>query len=345
MAGESDTARSAVKPSKLWITWQFYQGVNPRKLSIPDADLRGKWILITGGNSGIGRESALQFAKWGANIVLGCRPDPPPREPRPDAVVEELKTTARASGHEHTTFEWWECDMSKFSSVEAFGKRWLETDRPLDILANNAGTGGGNTGKPVLTSDGFEMLHQVNFISHVLLTLILLPTLARAPEPRIICTTSNMQYQGVFDLTNANSGKMSYPNNKLYFQTWLTELQARLLKNDKYDHIVVHGVHPGFVITNIWESAGKDLFTKVATALMHYVGVDARQGSLAITNAATNPKWGLKQSGGGGTFANRIWQAKPMPQTKDPECRRKVWDFVGKELKLKERGLLEGLEI
>jgi len=164
MADQSDPNRPAVNPSKLWTNWQFFQGVNPRKLSIPDADLRGKWILITGGNSGIGREAALQFAKWGANIVLGCRPNPPPREPRPDDVVEEIKTTAKASGHEHTTIEWWECDMSKFTSVEAFGKRWLETNRPLDILANNAGTGGGNDGKPKLTSDGFEMLHQVRDI-------------------------------------------------------------------------------------------------------------------------------------------------------------------------------------
>ena len=58
--------------------------------------------------------------------------------------------------------------MSKFTSVEAFGKRWLETNRPLDILANNAGTGGGNDGKPKLTSDGFEMLHQVRDIQSLL---------------------------------------------------------------------------------------------------------------------------------------------------------------------------------
>lgn len=165
MAGDSSIAGEmngkAPKPSAIWAAWQFFQGVDPRKLSIPDADLRGKWIIITGGNSGIGRESALQFAKWGANIILGCRPNPPPREPQPDAVVQELQTAAKASGHENTKFEWWECDMSKFSSVETFGKRWLATDRPLDILANNAGIGGGNKGKSKLTVDGFEMLHQV----------------------------------------------------------------------------------------------------------------------------------------------------------------------------------------
>ncbi|KAL2065898.1 hypothetical protein VTL71DRAFT_3568 [Oculimacula yallundae] len=344
MAQQTYDSAGDPKPSSLWSLWQFLQGIHNRNLSLPDADLRGKWILVTGGNSGIGRESALQFSKWGANVIMGCRPNAPPREPKPEAVLQELKTAARASGHENTTFESWDVDMGDLKSVEAFGKRWLKTDRPLDILANNAGTGGGNDGNPVLTTDGFELVHQVNFISHVLLTLVLLPSLARAPEPRIICTTSNMQYVGKFDLTNANSGTNAYPNNKLYFQTWLTELQARLLRNPKYDHIVVHGVHPGYVITNIWGSTGPDLFSQLAGIMMHLVGIDAQQGSLTILNAATNPDWSLEKSGGG-TFANRIWRAKPMPQTRDLGCRRKVWDFVGEELKLKDTTLLEGLQI
>ncbi|CZT04833.1 hypothetical protein WAI453_007643 [Rhynchosporium graminicola] len=337
-------ASQAPSPSSIWTLWQFFQGIHNGNLSLPVADLRGKWIIVTGGNSGIGREAALQFAKWGANIILGCRPNPPPREPAPDAVIQELKMAAQSSGHENTTFESWECDMSDLASVEAFGRRWLATDRPLDILCNNAGMGGGNDGKPVITIDGFEIVHQVNFICHVLLTLVLLPSLARASEPRIICTTSNMQYIGTFDLTNANNGSASYPNNKLYFQAWLTELQERMSKNDNFDHIVIHGVHPGYTITNIWASNGLDMFSRFAGWLMHYVGIDSQQGSLAIINAATNPEWSLQRSGGGGTFANRIWMAKPMPQTKDPGCRRQVWDFVGEELKLKSKGLLEGLE-
>ncbi len=160
-----------------------------------------------------------------------------------------------------------------------------------------------------------------------------------------------MQYRGIFDLRNANNGIVAYPNNKLYFQTWLTELQSRLSKNDRYEHIVIHGVHPGYVKTNIWAETPNDFGTRLLIFLLKYVGIDAQQGSLAITYAATAPEWGQKTTvngkiiGGGGRFCNRIWDEAPMPQSKDPGCRRMIWDFVSEELKLQEKGLLAGLDV
>jgi hypothetical protein len=88
--------------------------------------------------------------------------------------------------------------------------------------------------------------------------------------------------------------------------------------------------------------------------LLKFIGIDAQQGSIAITYPATSPEWGAeleiqsvdtKGRKGGGNFVNRIWQEEPMPQTKDPKCRHEVWEFVGKELKLQERGLLNELGI
>jgi len=150
-------------PSLWWRRWQAFKGTNPQHLTIPEVDLSNKWVLLAGGNSGIGFEAALQFAKWGANIVLGCRPNPPSHEMHPDEAVKILKDAASAAGH-HTAIEWWECDMSSLKSVEAFGQRWLETGRPLDILANNAGIAPKEStdGKAVLTIDGFEIVHQVS---------------------------------------------------------------------------------------------------------------------------------------------------------------------------------------
>jgi hypothetical protein len=171
-----------------------------------------------------------------------------------------------------------------------------------------------------------------------------------------------MQYKGIFDLANANKGGVqSYPHNKLYFQTWLTELQARMLENDRYKHIIAHGVHPGYVKTNIWVPIQPQEKTKsrkswgdwLLNFLLQYVGIDAQQGSLAITNTATAPEWVLqkdtpnsdgKVGGEGARYSNRIWDEMPMPQTKYPECRRKIWEFVSNELKLEEKGLLTGLE-
>ncbi|KAG0645470.1 Retinol dehydrogenase 13 [Hyphodiscus hymeniophilus] len=342
-------------PSLLWCTWQLLRGMNPRHLTIPDADLRGKWVLLTGGNSGIGREASLQFAKWGANIILGCR-QPPPHEMHPDVAVEEYKAAALAAGHEGTVIQWWEVDMGSLESVEAFAKRWLAKECALDILANNAGLGG-YVGDTKHTIDGFELVHQVNFLSHVYLTMWLLPSLSKARQPRIICTTSNMQYLGTFDLTNTTRGKGAYPNNKLYFQTWLTELQDRMSKHASCEHVVIQGVHPGFVASNIWNLPSNNVKWSERIAgrlslLFGWFGIDPQQGSLSITHAATAAEAGsnlpelldgMKLGRGGGRFFNRIWDEVPMPQTKDPECRQMIWDLVSRELKLEEKGLLNDL--
>lgn len=154
-----DAATSFQGPSAAWRAYRALIGTDPRTLAVEETQLTGKWIIISGGNNGIGREAALQFAKWGASIILACR-DPPPTEIHPEAVVKECFKVAQDASHTHSTFEWWTCDMTDLSNVKAVGERWLATDRPLDILVNNAGISDRH-GPPVLTKDGFEILHQV----------------------------------------------------------------------------------------------------------------------------------------------------------------------------------------
>lgn len=152
------------QPSRLWCTRQAINGCHNRHLAIPDADLRGLWIIITGANSGIGYEAALQFAKWGANIILACRPKCPSTEQHPDDAYRRVQGAARAAGYHDSTIELWDIDMADLSSVEAFAQRWLDTGRPLDTLINNAGMGG-TTGRKIETKDGFGIVHQVRLIA------------------------------------------------------------------------------------------------------------------------------------------------------------------------------------
>ena len=113
-----------------------------------------------------------------------------------------------------------------------------------------------------------------------------------------------------------------------------------MASSSEYSHISITGVHPGFVKTNIWVSSEQRSAEERKTSwiekslrfLLDWYAVDSQQGSLAITNAAT-------AGGGAGGYWNRIWEAVPMPQTRNVNCRRKVWEFVNDELKLEE-GLL-----
>jgi NADP-dependent 3-hydroxy acid dehydrogenase YdfG len=125
------------EPSQQWINERSRKGVTGEKVEAPKADLTGKWIIVTGGNSGIGREAALQLAAWGGNVFIAARENSPSHEPHPSTVVEEMKDIARSNGHSNSEIGWYHVDYADFKSVEAFASEWLSTGRPLDALANN----------------------------------------------------------------------------------------------------------------------------------------------------------------------------------------------------------------
>ncbi|KAL4802194.1 hypothetical protein BDV18DRAFT_167053 [Aspergillus unguis] len=345
-----------VHPSIIWCIINALKGTNSTVLTkkeVPVPDLSGKWIIITGSNNGIGFEAAKTFAEAGANLILGCR-DPPAWETHPEAAVEQCQALAREAGHD-SVIEWWEVNMADLSSVEAFAQRWTATGRGLDILCNNAGMGPPASNTPVLTTDGFELLHQVNFTSHALLTMRLLDSLAKAPEPRIVCTTSCFHFLGKFDLDhfNGEAGMQGNPygNNKLYFQTWLVELHNRLLNNNKYKHITVNGINPGYVNTGIWNNPRPDVSQNLDRYgyvffqwLASWVAITPQQGSMAIVYAATSEEFGpdvevqgvgTGRGKGGGHYINRIWDAAMMPHCTDQETRKRIWTKVAEELKFK----------
>ncbi|KAL9053813.1 MAG: hypothetical protein Q9162_004532 [Coniocarpon cinnabarinum] len=337
-------------PSPKWISAQTRKGLLSTYLTIPDADFTGKWVLITGANNGIGREAALRMASWGANIVLACR-NPPPHETHPEDVVSECLIAARSRGIKESLFEWWEVDFARLSSVEALAKKWLDSGRVLDVLCNNAGMGSSPAGqnRNFYTKDGFEIIHQVNFLSHVLLTLHLLPSIARSSHARIVCTTSCLHYPGIYDLDNFNGEKIRtglggvqyYKDSKLYFQIWLTELQRRLSQHSQYRHIVVNGIHPGYANTGVWHLNDGAFSNLTGGTLVRFLvtlwGITSEQGSLAITYAASSAEAGS----GGGRYFNRIFEEEAIPHTRDPDARLRVWRKVNDELKLEDKGLLQ----
>ncbi|KAL2862671.1 uncharacterized protein BJX67DRAFT_391110 [Aspergillus lucknowensis] len=345
-------------PPRWWCLWNALRGTNNTTITtaqVPVPELTGKWIIITGSNNGIGFEAAKTFATAGANLILACR-DPPARERHPNAAVAECKELANSAGHE-PTIEWWEIDMADLSTVEAFAARWLATKRPLDILCNNAGISPPAT--DVRTKDGFALVHQVNFLSHVLLTLRLVESLAMSTEPRVVCTTSCFHFLGRFDMEHFNAGEGMlgdpYGNNKLFFQMWLVELQHRFLRSASYRHITVNGIHPGYVYSGIWDNprpdAGWTLRFPLLKYLASWLAITPEQGSRAIVYAATSAEFapnpdvqgvGVIGGKGGGHYINRIWEAEAMPYCYDEEARLEVWGRVAEELNLAERGV-EGI--
>jgi hypothetical protein len=111
------------------------------------------------------------------------------------------------------------------------------------------------------------------------------------------------------------------------------------------------------MILGIWELNNKTSWltpikTYVVKAAAYFLGINAEQGSLAITNAASCEDAGphLQSQGvgngkgkGGGRYFNRTTEITPMPHSRDPDCRQRVWRKVNDELKLQDKGLLDVL--
>lgn len=184
-------------------------------------------------------------------------------------------------------------------------------------------------------------------------TLLLLPSIAKAPKPRVIFTTSCFHYKGIYDMEDFNAekgnaglaGLQLYQNSKLYLQIWLTELQHRLLQHEQYKHIVVQGVHPGYVNSGVWNLNFKGVFSVIAQAAVKFrawlLAIDSQQGSLAILHGATSADAGVK----GGRYFSRISEEVPMPHCHDRDARLRVWRKTNEELNLEGRGLLDVLGV
>src|SRR5688572_12557998 len=123
-------------------------------------DLRGKLVLVTGGSSGLGQESARALAAKGAHVVLTARDVAKGR-----AVVDGI---VASTGNRNVELE--ELELDSLASIRAFAGRFLARHDRLDVLLNNAGVMACPFGR---TKDGFELQFGTNHVGHFLLTCLL----------------------------------------------------------------------------------------------------------------------------------------------------------------------------
>ena len=136
----------------------------------------GKTAVVTGANTGIGKETALDFAQRGARVILACRDG--------DKAKDAAREITAETGSDKVVVRI--LDLGSFESVRAFAKLINETEERLDILVNNAGL----SGTYILTKDGYESIFQVNYLSHFLLTLLLIEKLKKSAPSRIVNVSS-----------------------------------------------------------------------------------------------------------------------------------------------------------
>lgn len=246
-------------------------------------DLSGKTVIVTGGNSGIGYEAALQLAAKGARTILACRDADKAR----DAAIRIKKTYATAD------VDFVALDLASLVSIRAFAAAFLEKHGALHVLCNNAGVMALPYRK---TADGFEMQLGTNHLGHFALTGLLLERLLATPGARVVNVSSNAHYFGSMHFDDLNSerryGKWrAYGQSKLANLLFTYELQRRL-EAAKVD-VLAAACHPGYAATNLQSAGprmdGSSLMESITNLGNRLLAQDAAMGALPTLYAATAP--------------------------------------------------------
>src|SRR5580693_10694801 len=195
----------------------------------------GKVCVVTGATSGIGKATAAELARQGAQVILVGRD-----RARGEATVAELATAGPLPPRLELA------DLSAMAQVRALAERLAALDR-IDVLVNNAGL---VAGQRRVTADGYEEVFAVNHLAPFLLTNLLLPKLTASAPARVITVTSDAHSAARLDLADPNLERewdswRSYANSKLANILFTRELARRLDGTG----VTANCAHPGVVRT------------------------------------------------------------------------------------------------
>ncbi len=211
-------------------------------------DQSGRVIIVTGANSGLGKESARALAAKGAHVIMAARNQKSNEEARADI----LRTVPNAQ------LELARLDLGDLASIHDFATRFKAAHPRLDILMNNAGLMAVPFSK---TTDGFEMQFGVNHLGHFALTGLLLERLLPNTGSRVVSLGSSATLLGSLNFEDLQSDKGysrygAYAQSKYANFVFAYELDKRLKAAGA--HTMSNAAQPGFIYTNLQNRAATE---------------------------------------------------------------------------------------
>ena len=241
--------------------------------------MKGKTVVITGGNAGIGKATAINLAKQGAEILITSR-----SEGKAKAAVEEIKSASKNENIDFVLINLIDQESVKKAAVEIKTKC-----SKIDVLINNAGC---YLSELELSPQGIEGQFATNHIGHFLLTNLILDNIKAAGKARIINLASIAhKYTRELNLDDINYEKEEYGGWKSYSRSKYCNIlfTNELAKRLEGTGITANAVHPGGVRTEIAEK-NANWFTKLGWIVMKPFMVTVEEGAKTSIHLASSPE-------------------------------------------------------
>jgi NAD(P)-dependent dehydrogenase (short-subunit alcohol dehydrogenase family) len=282
-------------------------------------DLTGKVVVVTGGNSGIGKEAAIGIARDGAHVVVAAR-----NATKAAAAVAEIEQSADAKGRVETI----PIDLASFASVRTFAETFTAKHDRLDVLLNNAGL---VLRTRTVTVDGHETQFQVNHLGHFLLTELLHDVLVRSAPSRVINVSSHahrMVRGGGLDFEDLEWEHRRYKGFGVYSATKLMNVlfTRELARRNDAAVLTANALHPGFVASNFGREGDLGLLGKIGMPIAAPFAISAPKGALTSVYLATSPD----VEGITGQYFVKSRAEQPAKAALDDAAAARLWEISEK---------------
>ncbi len=275
------------------------------------SNMEGKVCIVTGSNSGIGKETASGLAEIGAKVVMVVRN----RESGEKARSEIVGRTGNKS------VDLLICDLSLMDSIRHFSAEFKSRYDRLDVLVNNAGA---VFSRRQVTTEGFERTLAVNYLAPFLLTHEMLDLLKSSAPSRIVNLSSGLHKSGRIDFSDLMSEKnysggyvsIAYSNAKLMVIMFTYELARRLQGTEVTANVAM----PGFVATNLGRYSGS-LASYIGYKLVRPMQKSAKEGAETPLYLASSED---VKDVTGKCFAKKV-EATTAPLSYDQQLQGQLW--------------------
>jgi NAD(P)-dependent dehydrogenase (short-subunit alcohol dehydrogenase family) len=274
------------------------------------ASMDGKICIVTGGNAGIGKETARGLAQAGATVIIACR----------DAAKgEEARADIAASTGAGERLKVMELDLASLASIRAFAQAFTKAYGKLHVLVNNAGV---SPNEKKQTADGLELMFGVNHVGPHLLTSELVPLLEAGAPARVVFVSSSVQKGAKLDLDDAMFEKRAYSWMTAYGASKLANVIDTLSWAEKLagTGVTVNAGHPGVVKTGL----ARDVWWLNLMAKLFFISPE--KGARTSLFLATDP--GLE--GTTGKYFEGKSEKPVNDLANDPAAREKLWALTEK---------------